>query len=70
MLHSGEMFCNMKEFSSGQLPTKKQVIERTLYEDSYLQKNDSAIVAKRIGAFVDMKQCLSCLWSNCNKPNF
>ena len=48
VLHSGEMFSSMKEFSSGQLATKRQVIERTMYEDSYLQRSASAIVAKEL----------------------
>ena len=38
----------MKEFPSRQLPTKTQVIDRTMYEDSYLQRSDSAIVAKEM----------------------
>ena len=38
----------MKEFPSGQVPTKRQVIERTMYEDSYLQRGASAIVAKEL----------------------
>ena len=38
----------MKEFPSGQLPTKRQVIERTTCEDSYLLRSDSAIVAKEL----------------------
>ena len=48
ILHNGYMFSSMKEFPSGQLPTKRQVIERTMCEDSYLHRSTSAIVAKEL----------------------
>jgi len=38
VLHGGESFNSVEEFPAGQLPTKRQVIERLLHEDSYLQK--------------------------------
>ena len=46
----------MKEFPSGLSPTNRQVIERTMYEDGYLRRSASAIVAKEL---VDLW-----IWSN------
>lgn len=48
VLFSGESFSSTDNFPDGQLPTKRQVIERVLHEDNFLQKAASSSVAKEL----------------------
>ena len=48
VLRSGTVFSSVKKFESGFLPTKKNVIERTLDEDNFLKKSAANKVAKEL----------------------
>ena len=48
VLYSGESFSSIEEFPAGQLPTKRQIIERILHEDNYLRRPASTAVAKEL----------------------
>ena len=46
VLYSGHVFVSKKKFQKRKLPTKKDVIERVLEKDNFLQKSAAGIVAK------------------------
>ena len=47
-MHPETVFRDVKKFESGFLPTKKNVIERTLNEDNFLKKSAAIKVAKKL----------------------
>ena len=47
-LHSGYTFTSRENFSDGILPTKKEVLERVLHEEKFLQQSAADLVATEL----------------------
>lgn len=48
VLHSGYTFTSREKFSDGILPTKKEVLERVLHEEKFLQQSAADLVATEL----------------------
>ena len=55
-LHGDHTFNAAKTFSSGKLPTRKELVERVLYKDNWAKQQTSALITQELADH--------CLWCN------
>ena len=60
-LHGDHTFNAAKKFSSGKLPTYKEVIERVLCKNNWTKKQTSALIAQELARSLVVVQRLSIL---------